>query len=164
MAPLSRDCRASENADPNAECVHEDGAERAGGLGVVEADAMALGQSVRVVPLAGDHEAFARRAVEGAAAGVAELREAEDGLAQVLGRVAEREGVALGRGRGGSDADRDGLVEGGVDLELVGVRWGGKAGDVGDVAVVDVGPAALGLVLGDGGAVAAVAEYDGGGQ
>ena len=43
---------------------------------------MALGQGVGVLPLAGGHEAFARGAVEGVVAGVADLREAEDELAQ----------------------------------------------------------------------------------
>ena len=45
---------------------HKDAAKCTGGLGVVEADAVALGQGVRVVSPAGGHEAFARRAVEGA--------------------------------------------------------------------------------------------------
>jgi len=93
---------------------------------VVEADAMALVLGVGVVAAAGGDEAGARGAIEGAVAGVADLREAEDELAQALGRVAKRVGVALGRGRGGADAERDGLVEGSVDLELVGVRKGGR--------------------------------------
>ena len=74
----------------DAERGHEDGAERAGGLGMVEADAVALGQSVGVLSLAGSHEAFARRAVEGAVVGVAELREAEDGLAQLLQQAVQQ--------------------------------------------------------------------------
>ena len=98
----------------DAEHGHEDGTERAGGLGVVEADAVAFGQGVGVLPLAGADEALAGRAVEGAVAGVADLLEAEDELAQALGRIAERVGVALGRGRGGADAESDALIEGGV--------------------------------------------------
>ena len=81
---------------------------------LTKADAMAFGQGVGVVASAGGHEAGARRAVEGVVAGIADLREAEDELAQALGRVAKRVGVALGRGRGGADAERDVLVEGGV--------------------------------------------------
>ena len=82
----------------DAEHGHEDGAERAGGLGVVETDAVAFGQGVGVLPFAGADEALAGRAVEGVVTGVADLLEAEDELAQALGRIAERVGVALGRG------------------------------------------------------------------
>ena len=74
----------------DAERVHEDGAERAGGLGVEEADAMALVLGVGVVAAAGGDEAGARGAIEGVVAGVTDLREAEDELAQALGRVAKR--------------------------------------------------------------------------
>ena len=58
----------------DAERGHEDGAERAGGFCVVEADAMALGQGVGVLPLAGGHEAWCGRR---RGPGVADLREAE---------------------------------------------------------------------------------------
>ena len=61
---------------------------------------MTLGQGVGVLPVAGVDEALAGRAVEGAVVGVADLLEAEDKLAQALGRAAERIDVALGRGRG----------------------------------------------------------------
>jgi len=66
----------------DAERGHEDGTERACGLGVVEADVVALGQGVGVLPLAGGDEALARRAVEGAVAGVARpwRRGGADGL------------------------------------------------------------------------------------
>ena len=44
------------------------------------------------------------------------------------------------------------------------MRGGREAGEVGDVAVVDEGLAALGFGFGGGGAIAAVAEYDRGGR
>ena len=54
---------------------------------------MALVLGVGVVAAAGGDEAGARGAIEGVVAGVADLREAEDELAQALGRVAKRVGV-----------------------------------------------------------------------
>ena len=53
--------------------MHEDGAERTGGLGVEQVDAVTLGQGVGVLPVAGVDEALAGRAVEGAVIGVADL-------------------------------------------------------------------------------------------
>ena len=57
---------------------------------------MTFGQGVSVLPVAGANEALAGCAVEGVVAGVADLLEAEDEFAQVLGHAAERVGVALG--------------------------------------------------------------------
>ena len=68
--------------------MHEDGAERTGGLGVEQVDAVTLGQGVGVLPVAGVDEALAGRAVEGAVVGVADLFMAEDKPAQALGRAA----------------------------------------------------------------------------
>ena len=69
----------------------EDGAERAGGFGMEQVDADALGQCVRVLPVAGGDKALARRAVEGALALAADPLEADcDEFAQPLGLVLHR--------------------------------------------------------------------------
>ena len=65
----------------DAEHGHEDGAECAGGYGVQQVDAAALGQGVGVLPVAGGDKPLARCAGEGAVALAADLLEAEDKLA-----------------------------------------------------------------------------------
>ena len=91
----------------DAEHGHEDSAERAGGFGVVQADAMTFGKGVGVLPFAGANEALAGCAVEGVVVGVADLLEAEvHQPAQALGRAAERVSVALGCGSMGRSRGR----------------------------------------------------------
>ena len=92
---------------------------------------MAIGDSVRVVPIAGRDVAGAVGAVEGAPRGGRrrpDLLESEDLLAQVLLGASKRDEVAVGGGRrspapGGSPPQGDVAVVDGVALELEEDGW-----------------------------------------
>ena len=114
---------------------------------------MALGEGVTVLAVEGGDVAGAAVAVVLAVVLVADLPEAEHNPRLIFFGITEGDQVPLA-GRGGAAvgrvaaARRDPLVVGGPDLDLEELRGDGDAGDVGDVAVVEVGPAPRRILLG----------------
>ena len=149
-----------------AEQEGEGGEEGAGGLAAHEQHTVALGERAGVVARLPGHPAGALEPFVRALRLLAAPLEAEDFDPEGLLGVAEGEGAAVGGGRRAALVRRA-MAEGAADdhrrvaLELVAVGGEREADGVGDVAVVDVGVAPAGLLLGDAGAVAAVAELDG---